>query len=84
MSKVREDIRGHCRLLDAGNDLELPAAASAGLDLHPGQRLRCRLPGCAGGTSPPDHGIWYLLTLGVGGYLSGCTGGSVDAIGWRR
>ncbi len=27
-------------------------------------------------------GIWYLLTLGLGGYLSGVTGAWVDAIGF--
>jgi hypothetical protein len=27
-------------------------------------------------------GAWYLLTLGLGGYLSGFTGGMVDASGF--
>ena len=32
---MRQDLRDDRRLLDAGNDLELPAATRTGLDLHP-------------------------------------------------
>jgi hypothetical protein len=38
--QVREDLRDHLRLLDAGNDLRLPAAAGAVLDLDAEQHLQ--------------------------------------------
>jgi hypothetical protein len=40
--QVREDLRDDLRILDAGNDLELAAAAGAAVDLDGTARFRKR------------------------------------------
>ncbi len=53
--QVREDLRNELRLLDAGDDLQLPAAARAALELHTEHSLQpgssCCNPVCTDGTA---------------------------------